>query len=280
MRYLEKFSPIHFIVCTFVLCLGCSSDDSNTDTDVEEAMAEKIAITSFDMLSKDHTFSVLKSDVFSVDSLVVCLFPAPVDYANINPIVEFEGTSISYRINNEEFITYSESAVDNIDFSYPNIVDFKISNSDESESKVYRVIVDTDHPVMFNNPEITISDAPVNTNYNGLNIDTWTNVGNYPIRLTFRTTEYVDVITPKTGINNVFSTTLTTESDIIKPNEEGQVNVFISNATIPGAYSSTALFNLNFNENLGYIVYDDTTNIYVKDIGYAKSELKLKVNMI
>ncbi|MHA7944474.1 hypothetical protein ACJOV8_015460 [Formosa sp. 3Alg 14/1] len=280
MRYLEKFTPIYFILFTFVLCLGCSSDDTNGDSDDDDIAEEKIALISFDMLTKDHTFSVIKSDVFSVDSLVVCLFPTPVDYASISPLVNFEGTSISYRINNESFIEYSESVNNNIDFSYPNVVDFKISNSDDTESKVYRIIVDTEQPILFANSEITIPDSPVSSNYNGLNIDTWRNVGNYPIRLTYRTTEYVDVETPETGLNNIFSTTLTTASDIINPNEEGQVNVFTTNATIPGSYASTALFNLNFNENLGYIVYDDTTNTYVKDIGYAKATLKLKGTMI
>ncbi|CDF79051.1 hypothetical protein BN863_13390 [Formosa agariphila KMM 3901] len=232
------------------------------------------------MLAKDHTFSVIQSDVFSVDSLVVCLFPTPVDYANISPIVDFEGSSILYRINNEAFIEYSASEGENIDFSYPNIVDFKISALNDSESKVYRIIVDTEQPILFNNSEITIPDSPTDSNYNGLNIDTWKNVGNYPIRLTYRTTEYVDVNTPETDANNIFSSTLTTASNIINPNEEGQVNVFTTSAATPGLYTSTALFNLNFNENLGYIVYDDTTNTYVKDIGYGKATLKMNGNKI
>ncbi|WP_299781232.1 hypothetical protein [uncultured Formosa sp.] len=280
MINLKKHLQLPLIIIATLLFSGCSSDDTNNSSEAG-VTDEELAITSFDMLTQDHTFSVIAANIQPVDSLVICLFPSAVDFANITPTIAFEGSSISYRINDEEFKTYSATVGESINFSYPNTVDFKITNSDNSNSKVYRIIVDTEHPIVFNNSEITIPDTSVNTNYNGIEIETWTNVGNYPIRLTLRTTEYTNVTTPETGGNNIFSSTLTNDLDMIDPNEEGQVNVFTSNASVIGEYTATALFTLNFNENLGYIVYDDvSTSEYVKDIGYKQAELQLKGRFI
>ncbi|MCL5130073.1 MULTISPECIES: hypothetical protein [unclassified Algibacter] len=281
MKYFKKNLTFSFVIFTLVLLSGCSSDDNNESAVEGVIPGEELSIISFDILSKDHSFSVIKSNTQPVDSLVICLFPSSIDYSNLIPKIKFKGTSIEYRINNDSFNAYPLSIGDNIDFSYPNTVDFRITNSDDSESRIYRIIIDTEQPILFNNPEIIIPDSQVNANYHGLEIDTWLNVGNYPIRLTLRTTEYIDIITPETGISNIFSTTLTNDSDFVKPNEEGNINVFESNITaVIGAYKATALFNLYFNENLGYIVYDDITNDYVKNIGYKQAELKLKGNLI
>ena len=279
MKYIKKYHAFSFLIIALVFLSSCSSNDDSDKSEDNEVIAEKLAITSFKMLSSSHTFSVIKAHTQPLDSLVVCLFPSAVDYSNISPIIEFEGASIEYRINNEAFHAYNVSLEESIDFSYPNTIDFKVANSDNSDSKVYRIIVDTERPIVFNNIEIEIPDSQVNVSYSGLGISTWTNVGNYPIRLALRTTEYVDVVTPEAGLNNAFSTTLTDQSDFAQPNQSGDVNVF-AGATMVGAYSATALFNLYFNENLGYLVYDDIANEYVKNIGYQKAALKLKGQMI
>ncbi|UMB55106.1 hypothetical protein MKD41_06420 [Lutibacter sp. A64] len=279
MNPLKKYLFLGLII-TLIFFAACTSD-AKDDELIEEVTVEKIAITSFDMLSKKHSFSVIAANIQAVDSLVICLFPSVVEYSKINPTITFEGANIEYRINNGIFNTYTTNVGAFIDFSYPNTVDFKVTNSDGSDSKIYRIIVDTEQPILFSNSEISIPDLPINTNYNGLEIDTWKNVGNYPIRLTLRTTEFKDVVMPETAGSNIFSTTLTKESDMIYPNEEGEINVFTSNASVTGLYSTTALFNLYFNENLGYIVYDDvSTSKYVKNIGYKQAELKLKGNLI
>ena len=281
MNHLKKHLPLKFIIVAAILLSACTSNDNDEDTIEESATNEMLSITSFKLSSNEHSFTTIKATIQPIDSLVVCLFASPVDYSDLIPEITYQGTSIEYSINNGSFNTYSLNSSESIDFSYPNTVDFKITNSDDSNSKIYRIIVDTEQPILFNNPEITIPDSPVNTNYNGIEIDTWTNVGNYPIRLTLRTTEYVAITSPKTDASNIFSATLTKASDIQNPNETGEVNVFTTNASITGSYATTALFNLNFNENLGYIVYDDeTTNEYVKNIGYKKAELKLKGNII
>ncbi|UMB60684.1 hypothetical protein MHL31_00380 [Lutibacter sp. A80] len=279
MNHLKKYLSLGLI--TALIFLSACTSNNTGDEFTEEVTVEKLAITSFDMLSKENTFSVIEANIQAVDSLVICLFSSVVEFSKINPIITFEGTSIEYRINNGIFNTYTTDIGAFIDFSYPNIVDFKITNSDDSEFKIYRIIVDTEQPILFNNSEISIPDSPINTAYNGLEIDTWKNVGNYPIRLTLRTTEYKDVVIPETAASNIFSTTLTKESDIIYPNEEGEINVFTSNTSVTGLYSTTALFNLYFNENLGYVVYNDvSTSEYVKNIGYRQAELSLKGNLI
>ena len=280
MHYLKNFFHVNWVILTMVMLSGCSSDDTK-DSDEQVATEENIAIISFDMLSKDHSFSVIKSNVNTIDSLVICLFPSPVDYANITPTLKFEGTTVQYRINNEEFNAYSASVGRSIDFSYPNTVDFKITNSDDSNSKVYRIIVDTEQPILFNNSEIMLPDSPVNISYEGLEIDSWTNVGNYPIRVTLRTSEYADISTPETGLNNIFSSTLSKKGDgNLNPMEQGSVNVF-AGTSVTGTFSATALFNIYFQENLRYIVYDPVASSdYILDIGYKPAQLKMKGNFV
>lgn len=277
MKHLKKYFQINVIIIALIMVGSCSSEN-NTELPVEEEDKEEIlAITDFKISSEIHSFSVINASIQSADSLVICLFTSPVDYANLTPTVEYLGTRMEYRINNDDFKVYDVE--ENIDFSYPNIVDFKVSNVDNSSSKIYRIIVDTENPVLFTNEEITIPDSQVNTNYSGIEIGTWKNVGNHPIRVTMRTENYIDVITPNENINNIFSTTLTSETNV-NPNDMGAINIFTSNASVVGAYGTTALFDLYFNENLGYIVYDDITGAYVNDIGYTKAALKIKGNIV
>ena len=275
MKHLKKYYAFSFLILALVFLASCSSDDDSAESEEEEVAAEKLAITSLKMLSGNHTFSVIKAQTQPLDSLVICLFPSAVDYSNLSPIITFEGASVEYRINNDGYTGYNANLGELIDFSYPNTVDFKVINSDASDSKVYRVIVDTEEPILFSEPEIIIPNSQINTNYHGLDISTWQNVGNYPIRLTFRTTEYVDIETPEAGLNNIFSTTLTSDTDFAQPNEEANVNVFAA-ASVVGDYKAKAMFNLYFNESLGYIIYDDIANDYVKDIGYKQAELTMK----
>lgn len=272
MKYLKKYILFHLILIILTMVVSCSSEE-NIKTPMEEMEDEILAITNFKISSEIHSFSILDASIQSVDSLIVCLFTSPVDYANLIPTIEYLGTSIEYKINNQEYKRYTIDEV--FDFSYPNIVDFKVSNEDNSLSTTYRIIIDVEQPILFSIPEITIPDSRINTNYSGIEIGTWKNVGNYPIRVTMRTNEYEDIITPKENISNIFSATLTNEINV-NPNEEGNVNIFTSNATVVGKYEATALFDLYFNENLRYIVYDDVTGAYVKDIGYKKARLRVK----
>ncbi|QDO95089.1 hypothetical protein FNB79_14285 [Formosa sediminum] len=280
MKHLKKHFQIYLLLTVTVLFSNCTSNDDDQKEEAETT-DEKLAISSFNMLSKDHTFSVLASKVYTVDSLVVCLFPSPVNYSSLTPTIEFEGTSLSYRVNEEEFKPYTASVGEPIDFSYPNTVDFKVSNSDQTNAKVYRIIVDTQQPILFNNSVITIPDSPVNKTYAGLEVDTWTNVGNYPIRLTLRTNNYINITTPEAAGANIFSTTLSIpEAANLNPKQQGYVNVY-AGASVTGTYTATALFNMYFQENLRYIVYEDvSTSEYIKDIGYKPAQLNMSGTII
>ncbi|NIJ46348.1 hypothetical protein FHR24_002835 [Wenyingzhuangia heitensis] len=281
IRY--KLQIVTLLIACSTIWIGCDSDDRFKDSSTEEVL-ESLSITNFELLAKDNSSYtnidlVVGSNLQSVDSLVICLFPISVDFTDLTPAITYLGSKIEYRINNDVFKEYSIKTGESIDFSFPNIVEFKVSNSESSLFKTYRIIVDTERPILFNNPNITIPDTEVKTSYNGLEIDTWKNVGNYPIRVTLRTTNYVDIKSPDNSTSTIFSTTLTNLTNVI-PTSQGKVNVFTTNATVKGVYSTTALFHLYFNENLGYIVYDDITNKYVKDIGYIPVELSLKGTIV
>ncbi len=242
---------------------------------------EKLAITSFELLSNDTSaftdIDLIKEakSLQTIDSLLVCLFPKSIDFSDLTPAIKYQGTKIEYRVNDTDFTEYPIATGKKINFEYPNTVDFKVTNATNSQSIVYRIIVDSEQPISFDKPEVVIPDLKVGDTFNGVNVATWTNEGNYPIT-TMSPNEYTLVKSPIEGINTIFAVTLSKSSGgNINPKETGIVNVVITNTPIEGEYEATALFKLNFNENSWKIV-NTPTDDFINDIGYKISEL-LKV---
>ncbi|MDD7885479.1 hypothetical protein [Flavivirga sp. 57AJ16] len=241
---------------------------------------EKLSISSFELLANDNSSSTninlikeAKSTQIA-DSLLVCLFPTTIDFSDIKPVIEYIGSKIEYRINGENFSEYPIETGRSIDFEYPNTVDFKISNSTNSKSIVYRIIVDTQNPIFFNQEEVVIPDLQMGNTYNGIGIGSWTNKGNYPIS-TMGPNEYTNVTTPVAGLNNIFVATLSKDTGgNINPGEDGTINVVVTNTPIEGEYEATAVFHLNFNENSWEIVSSPIDD-YVNNIGYNNAELNI-----
>lgn len=240
---------------------------------------EALLISNFELLTKDKAsytdidLTKKATALQSVDSLLICLLPLPGDYSNLCPAITFKGSKVEYRVNNGSFEEYPVSTGKNIDFKYPNTVDFKISNS--KNSVVYRIIVDTHHPIVFEKHTITVPDLQMGSTYNGVGVATWTNKGNYPIT-TMSPNEYSQVITPAAGLDNIFVTTLSKNGGgNINPDESGTVNIVITNPPLAGKYESLAVFKLRFNENSWKITNSPTDN-YISDITYKNAQLKVK----
>ncbi|MEP0214144.1 MAG: hypothetical protein ABJD66_13060, partial [Cellulophaga sp.] len=177
---------------------------------------EKLAIVDFELLANDNSSYtnidfVKEAKQQTVDSLLFCLFPASIDFSDLSPAIKYNGSIIEYQVNDEGYKEYVVSTGERINFKYPNVVDFKISNKDNTKSVVYRIIVDIDRPIVLDKEEITTINIKKGSTYNGTNLATWTNKGNYPIT-TMSQNEYTNVVTPAAGINNIFALTLSKNS--------------------------------------------------------------------
>ncbi len=246
---------------------------------------ELLSISNFELLSNDKSaftdIDLVKEakSIQSVDSLLICLFPKKIDFADLTPAIKFNGANIEYRVNNDDFKAYAVETGENIDFKFPNTVDFKISNSTKSESIIYRIVVDSQHPISFKEQEIVIPNLKVGETAKQLGITTWSNDGNYPIS-TMSPNEYNDVKTPSEGLKNIFTVALSKNGGgNINPNQEGLVNIVTSNTFLSGQYESTSIFNLNFNEN-SWEVNNSPEDDFVTDIGYKKVFLKIKATVV
>ncbi|WP_075341921.1 hypothetical protein [Tenacibaculum agarivorans] len=243
---------------------------------------QKLSITDFELLANDNSaftnIDFIKESISlqSVDSLLFCLFPKTIDFSDLTPAIKYHGSKIEYRVNNDDFEEYPVETGKSINFKYPNTVDFKVSNS--TTSITYRIIVDTQHPVIFTE-DIVIPDLKMGDTYNGIGVTSWTNNGNYPIS-TMSPNEYSDVISPATGLNNIFTATLTKNSGgNINPDENGLVNIIVNNTPLIGQYEAVARFNLNFNENSWKIV-NFPTDKFINDVGYKTVDMKIKGTII
>lgn len=245
---------------------------------------EKLSITNFELLSNDNNAYtnidlIKESNLQTIDSLIVCLFPAPVNYSDLKPVITYEGSKIEYRVNDEIFREYPVNTTEKIDFKYPNTVDFKISNTTNSKSILYRVIIDTEHPIVVDESEITIPDLQIGNSYNSVGVATWTNRGNYPIT-TMSPNGYFNVITPVAGLNNIFTLTLSKNTTgNINPDESGIINVAVTNTPLVGEYEAIALFTLNFNENSWEITNSPRDN-YISDFGPKEFYVRIKGTII
>ncbi len=252
---------------------------------IEENPKEEIlSLTNFELLANDNSaFTdidlIKKSKLQTIDSLIICLFPASINFSELAPAIKYKGSNIEYRINDNDFKKYPVDTGETINFKYPNTVDFKISNSTNSTSTTYRIIVDTKHPISFNEAEITIPDLLIGNTYNGTGVATWVNQGNYPIT-TMSPNEYTNVVTPATGLNNIFAVTLSKNSGgNINPNEEGTVNITITETPLIGEYKVSAIYHLNFNQN-SWILVNSPTDSFIGNFGYSNVELNVKGNII
>ncbi len=261
----------------------------------EKPKEEKLSLTTFELIDVNHKDKpytdidlTTKATSQAIDSLAFCLFPVPVNYSKLTPAITYEGSKIEYRTNNNNFKEYPITTGAEIDFSYPNTVDFKISNTDNSKFKIYRIIVDTDYPVIFSGQTIiqpnlnqgeflshsvTVPNVKMGSTYNGVGVTTWKNMGNYPIS-NMSPNEYTNTTGPVADLN-IFTTTLSSTGGNINPGEEGTVNIVITNTPMLGTYKSTAEFHLRFNQNSFRTVNSPEDN-YILNIGYKKFQLNIE----
>jgi hypothetical protein len=240
---------------------------------------ENLDISNFELSTKDNskhtnTFLIKESSVQLADYFLYCLFSESVDFSSLIPTITYEGSIIEYKINDGDYTEYQLNSEKSIDFKYPNNVYFKVSNSTKSTSKTFRIVVDTQYPILFDEPEITLPNVKTGSISNHPNVTTWTNKGNNPIT-SMSPDEYTDIV----GLDNIFLTTLSDNGTVnVKPGESGVVNIVTKSTPIAGEYEATAIFGLNFDQNTLRIVSTPTDG-YINNIGYKNATLKTKVSV-
>ncbi len=203
---------------------------------------EKLAMKTFGFLISDNGESGINSDVFSAeirdiggfyqryDTAVVMSVPDGTNFSNLVPYIEFEGSSIAYTTNVDgDDSDYKEfTAGTSIDFKYPNIVAFKIYNSDKSRFHKVVVYVDIENPIVFDSPSVTLNDGKIVTtggidNYD--NVIEFTNKGNYPIKTSRLNASEAEVIeTPEAQPRLYYSPiSLRKDKDELHTGEKGRL---------------------------------------------------------
>ena len=160
-------------------------------------------------------------------------------------------------------------------------MDFRVSNQDDSESTVYRIIADVANPIKFEQAEVVIEDIKAGGDYTSLGAIKWTNQGNHPI-LPLPAKSFTDISTPENGGNtNIFDLVILTKPGVVNPGEQGDVNISVFDApTTLGEYSSTAIISATFDvQTLEAGPWPATSSIYIEDI-YQTHELIIRTNII
>ena len=262
------------------------SDDGDDDDDDDEE--DKVpSIRSFEFLATNN--AELTSDVNALkatedptnatDVLIYVIFPSSLDFSQLNPTIEFDGAKLEYRHNDDAYEVYP-TAGKILDFKYPNTVDFRVSNQDDSKSTVYRIIADVANPIKFEQAEVVIEDVKAGGNYTSFGAIKWTNQGNHPI-LPLDAKSFTNVSTPENGGNaNIFDPVILTKPGVVNPGEQGDVNISVLDApTVLGEYSVTAVISATFNIQTLEAGPWSSSGIYIEDI-YQSSELNIRTNII
>ncbi len=203
---------------------------------------EKLAMKTFGFLISDNGESGINADVFSAEirdigsfyhryhTAVVMSVPDGTNFSNLVPYMEFEGSSIAYTTNVDgDDSDYKEfTAGTSIDFKYPNIVAFKIYNSDKSKSHKVAVYVDIENPIVFDSPNVTLNDGKV-VSYNNFydNVIEFTNKGNYPIKTPEIKVSEIEVIETAEATPRVYysSISLRKDKDELLTGEKGRLYI-------------------------------------------------------
>ena len=205
-------------------------------------------------LSVDITATKIVEYSSSEINAIYVLVPVDTDITNLVPTIDFEGANLFYEqgdVGLTEFPTTDLEVNFNSDYDYLNFLDkneFSLTVKDsKSNSKKYRVIVDTEMPIALNTTTMEMPNITkgTTTNYS----IKWTNKGNHPIPINIEAITYTDNTTDAKG--NIFTAKLTAvdplDGGYIKPGREGLVSVAINatSATV-GNYDISTTFKVNY----------------------------------
>lgn len=163
---------------------------------------------------------------------IVVIVPRGTNFSDLKPTIEYSGSAITYHTElngaDEDFKSFTNGT--SIDFKYPNLVQFKIFNSDQSRYKKYHVIVDVKDPISWDKTDdIFINDGNVVSRVNIFNnVTTFTNVGNYPIKFSIPATNVTVIDSPEENPINYYTSMILRNSsndNDISPGEKGRLFV-------------------------------------------------------
>ncbi len=243
----------------------------------EESTAVKITNFKFEQskngsLNKDIEAKAI-SEYLNNRGAIYILVPQGTDIENLVPTIEFEGESLKYKQGTGDSADYPET-----DLSFDFTSSYNIQGTMNTNELVllvenavnlmrYRVIVDFENPIEFEQTEISTPDVTQG--------DTrrfsfkWTHKGNHYIEHNIKARNYVDKTSDDKG--NIFEATLVpyniSQGTLIKPGEEGRVIIEVkADGTVEtGNYEVDIVFNPKYDLSRARINNNDlvdNTNHY------------------
>ncbi len=204
---------------------------------------------------------------------IYILVPQGTDIKNLVPTIEFKGESLKYKQGTGDSADYPET-----DLSFDFTSSYNIQGTMNTNELVllvenavnrqrYRVIVDFENPIEFEQTEISTPDVTQG--------DTrrfsfkWTHKGNHYIEHNIKARNYVDKTSDDKG--NIFEAALfpadVLQGTLIKPGEEGRVIIEVkADGTVEtGNYEADIVFNPKYDLSRARINNNDlvdNTNHY------------------
>jgi hypothetical protein len=210
----------------------------------------------------DATIEALKIAEYEnySENAIYVIVPPETDLSALTPTITYDAAKISYTTDNN-FVLYPGNGLA-IYFTYPKYFYLQAENSLGVKSRVYNVIVDVAHPIVFDSPVITpdVGAGDGQSFQNFFAVATWTNRGNHPIT-GMSPSEYKDKTYPVPDYPadaNVITTTLSNPSPGtagVLPGQKGEINVRVRRSPVTGSYTSTAVFKPTFSFDTRTISY-------------------------
>ncbi len=220
-------------------------------------------------LSQDITsIEVREHTGQSYNGTVMVIVPNETNLSNLIPTLDYDGRSIKFTTehygNHADFTDYTEGT--KVDFKFPNIVAFRLYNSDETRYREYRILVDFKKIIDFDDENIVLNNGnPINnfeTNYD--NVIGFTYKGNYPIKSHLSNPAIEVTKTPAEDPVNYYSNYYVRlkennpddDNNIINTGERGKLDIVVNfpspfigtdNGFGLGGYHVTATFNTMLN---------------------------------
>ncbi len=261
--------------------------------DVHPAL-QKLKLNGFSFLKANNPD--LSQDITSIEvrehtgqsyhGTVMVIVPNETNLSNLIPTLDYEGRSIKFTTehyrNHADFTNYTEDSA--VDFKFPNIIAFRLYNSDETRYREYRILVDFKKIIDFGEESVTINNGNPTSGFNTYdNVIGFTYEGNYPITSDLSNPDIEITKTPAKDPANYYTNVRLREDnpadndDTINTGEKGKLYIqlnfplsFIGNNDGFGSYEVDATFNTMLNsfatpnvsnnfgglENLNFMVYN------------------------
>ncbi|WP_025743805.1 hypothetical protein [Aquimarina pacifica] len=191
---------------------------------------------------------------------IVMIVPRGTDFSDLKPTIEYSGSSITYHTDingaQDDYTPFSQET--SLDFKYPNLVQLKVYNSDQSRYVEYHVIVDVKDPISFDETDIILNDGDIVSRINIFNnVTTFTHHGNYPITSSLSATKVTVISSPEEEPKDYYTTIRLQDvsddgDDAIYSGEQGKLFVqtgfpgnFIGDFDGIGKYTIEATFEFS-----------------------------------